>query len=439
MTTSIRSLYAHGNPADIHLGNLERWLKEGKLSKEALLEADEEERPWLVKWLARKISLTRSQLMKGYETPQELARLATALIDHAQAWDLLWMDNSGMIAPSDASGNHRPSKIVDLLLWRSSDDMFQEWLKTAALDHLKPLIGMRLYADGRHGTPKTALHMAVAKDRTEIMKWMIDNGADIQARSPNGQTPVFDARSVRTLQYLMKKGATLADKDNDGLLPAEVWLSKPEIRADLMIGPFLKTHPAAFPPSVVLKAVVAHTAANLAFGSDNKPSALYRQAKEQIHVPFELNGQSQTLLSLWADHALQRKEPERLQWALRLKPKETVIAPGVTDGDLARLAWTMKNAATFYSDKEVQTWEQLERTYAAALERPLNEKTALLAFPTTLLGTLLRQSPALIDQRLAGLGMPEGPTSRLSRAMTWVAQNQGCTQAGHYYLSLIHI
>lgn len=406
------------------LGNLQRWLAEGKLTPAILLEPDDQGQPWLVQWLGAKIRKTAAELHKHYESPYDIARLAVALIEQAGAWKQAWMLNTAPVYPAHEDGRQRPMGVADLLLWQSSDAVFAEWKRTAAEAHMAALLSTRLYKNSTPNPPATPLQMAVRKDSRARMAWMLAHGADINGRSPNGQTPVFDAQNVKVLQDLVKKGADLTLLDHQGQRPVEKWINAPNVRSDLMILPFLKTHPQAFTPAILHRAVVVHTLDGHPFGSDNKPSALYRQVKDQLHTPLVVNGTTHTLLGLWAQRALEKKEPERLQWALSLSPPESEVAPGTTDGDLARLAWTMKHAGTFNSDKGTASWEKMTQTYVAALAMPLQNHEPLRALPGQILESLLRGEPSLIHRTLTRLGLEEKNGSPLSQAMRWVAETQ---------------
>lgn len=436
MTTPALSLYKHGNPYDLPLESLGRWLRDGKLSQETLLELNEKGIPWLVEWLDVHVRHSDAQLLKDYKSSYDLIRLATGLIEQAGGWDLEWHQNDGIRFPVDSSGSPLPVRLADLLFWRSSDDLFRAWEKTPAKEHMRSLLQGRLYADYRQPAPKTALQMAVSLDFRSRVVWALKNGADINGTSPDGQTPVFDAQSVRTLKDLVAKGASLTCIDKAGRRPVEVWLQAKDVRADLMIIAFLKKAPDAFPAATLHRAVVQHTLDGHPFGSNNKPSLLYRQVKDQLHTPFQVNDRPQTLLNLWAQRALEKKEPERLQWALSLQPQETEIAPGVTDGDLARLAWSMKTHIWSHSPQGISSWETLKATYAVALDLPLEQRGTLEALPMEFLNGLIGRTFDFSRRTLEAMGIEEESCSGLAQVMDWVADQEERNHNSNAFLTL---
>jgi ankyrin repeat protein len=68
----------------------------------------------------------------------------------------------------------------------------------------------------------TSLHVAAEKGNLEIAKYLIANGAQINAKSNAGYTPIMSALSVstavniKTIEYLIQNGADLNAKDNVG-------------------------------------------------------------------------------------------------------------------------------------------------------------------------------------------------------------------------------
>jgi ankyrin repeat protein len=66
---------------------------------------------------------------------------------------------------------------------------------------------------------KSALHLAIKKDNLELMKWLLENGLDINTKDEDGKTPLMDAVSnlkPSTVKFLLEKGASVNDTSNNG-------------------------------------------------------------------------------------------------------------------------------------------------------------------------------------------------------------------------------
>jgi ankyrin repeat protein len=71
-------------------------------------------------------------------------------------------------------------------------------------------------ADGSGFTP---LHIAATAGRVDIIEFLLGRGADLEARTPGGQTPLFQTVPLVSQQafvYLLEKGATLNARDGQG-------------------------------------------------------------------------------------------------------------------------------------------------------------------------------------------------------------------------------
>ncbi len=65
----------------------------------------------------------------------------------------------------------------------------------------------------------TPLHIAATAGHVDIIAYLLDRGADLEARTAGGQTPVFQTvplASQEAFAYLLKKGANLNARDNQG-------------------------------------------------------------------------------------------------------------------------------------------------------------------------------------------------------------------------------
>ena len=61
---------------------------------------------------------------------------------------------------------------------------------------------------------KTALHLAVKKGNLELIKWLIENGSEINAKDEEGKTPLMDSiteKQIPSIKLLIEKGASTSD------------------------------------------------------------------------------------------------------------------------------------------------------------------------------------------------------------------------------------
>jgi len=75
----------------------------------------------------------------------------------------------------------------------------------------------------------TPLHLAETKEAAELL---IANGADVNARTGDGQTPLLFAvmsGSKETVEILIAKGADVNAMDGAGVTPLDMAKKKPEI------------------------------------------------------------------------------------------------------------------------------------------------------------------------------------------------------------------
>ena len=66
------------------------------------------------------------------------------------------------------------------------------------------------------------LHKAVEQNRIEMVKWLIENGAEVNAKDTDHRTPLHHASNLglfEVVQYLMENGANVNAKDNDDFTP----------------------------------------------------------------------------------------------------------------------------------------------------------------------------------------------------------------------------
>ena len=70
---------------------------------------------------------------------------------------------------------------------------------------------------------RTALHLAAGEGHVELIQWLLDNGADVEAKDRDGRTPVFDAvRHAQdgAIKILIDAGAKL-DMEGLGMMLCE--------------------------------------------------------------------------------------------------------------------------------------------------------------------------------------------------------------------------
>jgi hypothetical protein len=69
------------------------------------------------------------------------------------------------------------------------------------------------------GLGQSALHWAAAKGHTKAVKWLLDNGAIIDAKNGNSSTPLHAAAAAghsEAVLYLLERGASVTERDDDG-------------------------------------------------------------------------------------------------------------------------------------------------------------------------------------------------------------------------------
>lgn len=81
----------------------------------------------------------------------------------------------------------------------------------------------------RSSTGATALHSAAQGDSREVIRLLLERGADPNRPDVDGWTPLFYARSRESIQILLRSGADPKIQDQVGST-AEKWLSDPLLR-----------------------------------------------------------------------------------------------------------------------------------------------------------------------------------------------------------------
>ena len=61
---------------------------------------------------------------------------------------------------------------------------------------------------------KTTLHLAIKKENLELIKWLIENGSDLNAKDEEGFTPIMDAiryNKIEAVRFFLGSGANTSD------------------------------------------------------------------------------------------------------------------------------------------------------------------------------------------------------------------------------------
>jgi len=82
---------------------------------------------------------------------------------------------------------------------------------TLNIGAVKLLVESNINLDKKYSTHKeTILHLASRRNTLDIVKYLVDNGADIGATDKYGGTPLFDAAcsgNIDIVKYLLDQGA----------------------------------------------------------------------------------------------------------------------------------------------------------------------------------------------------------------------------------------
>ena len=86
------------------------------------------------------------------------------------------------------------------------------------------LIANGANVNAKNNNGATPLHSAAWENATETAALLLKNGADVNAKSNNGQTPLHSAaweNATETAALLLKNGADVNAKDKDGVTPLD--------------------------------------------------------------------------------------------------------------------------------------------------------------------------------------------------------------------------
>ena len=88
---------------------------------------------------------------------------------------------------------------------------------------LKYLISQGADVNAKDNDGETPLHHTVFNSNIEVLKYLVSQGVDVNAKNNNGRTPLHLAanfsRDPEVLKYLVSQGADINAKDNDGETP----------------------------------------------------------------------------------------------------------------------------------------------------------------------------------------------------------------------------
>lgn len=93
------------------------------------------------------------------------------------------------------------------------------------IEKVKEILKTKIDVDERDSFGGTALHAAMFQDNIKIVKILIENGFDINAKGiSNGYTPLHDAvwaNNLEAVKVLVENGADTNIKAKDGLTPIQ--------------------------------------------------------------------------------------------------------------------------------------------------------------------------------------------------------------------------
>lgn len=144
----------------------------------------------------------------------------------------LWWEHAAIAwvrAGVDPSAPWDSKDYSNLIEW--AHDNNRPWLLDACLKALPPeqrasevareTVEVDYYSQEENRL--TWLHQALANPSPLVAQVWLKHGADLHARDSYGQTPIFYAASLETLEWALKAGANPSDLNHAGELPMERW------------------------------------------------------------------------------------------------------------------------------------------------------------------------------------------------------------------------
>ena len=149
-----------------------------------------------------------------------------------------WLANQPIKADEKTTSNIRTKTNV----WAYSGSTLMHFAaaEEGRIDVMKWLKEQGLDINARCNTGETPMHRAAQRGRLESMKWLYEQGADIKAKASNGRTPMSWAAwngHLESMKWLYEQGADIFVKDhygwtlmfyasNNGHLTAMKWLKE---------------------------------------------------------------------------------------------------------------------------------------------------------------------------------------------------------------------
>jgi hypothetical protein len=92
-----------------------------------------------------------------------------------------------------------------------------EVLKTSSISKLNEFVNAGGNIDMKlNGARQTILDLAVYEDKYDLVKQLIDIGADVNAQTHSGSTPIFSVKSIKVADLLINNGADLNATNKKG-------------------------------------------------------------------------------------------------------------------------------------------------------------------------------------------------------------------------------
>ncbi len=103
------------------------------------------------------------------------------------------------------------------------------------VEMVRYLLTLKLDPDSRDQNELTPLHYAAQFNILSVVEILLENGANVQAKTNEGQTALHTSAksfyaTMEVIKYLIEKGAEVNDCDNDGNTPLHLCKWKLEVK-----------------------------------------------------------------------------------------------------------------------------------------------------------------------------------------------------------------